>query len=350
MLFSIPKPFDGHAHLRDGALLHAVLPYAAGQFSRAIVMPNLKAPVTTAALAKAYREEIRAAIPEKAVFAPFMTLYLTDHTGPDDLARGFEEGVLMAAKLYPAGTTTNSDSGVTAIRLVYPVLERMQRLGMVLSVHGEVCDPDVDIFDREAVFIDRVLIPLRRDFPALKIVFEHLSCRQSVDYVMSERKSGTLAATLTAHHLRINRNDMLLDGLRPHFYCMPIVKQESDQKALIAAATSGDPAFFLGTDSAPHPRTAKESAACASGCFTHINALAIYAQVFDDAGALDRLAVFASLNGPVFYRLPVETASLGLEKTDRPEGEIKPILTGNGAEIIPFKDHAPLFWRVKNAS
>ncbi|MDD5586064.1 MAG: dihydroorotase [Alphaproteobacteria bacterium] len=347
-LFSIPKPFDGHAHLRSGAVLRAVLPHTAAQFGRAVAMPNLLPPVTTAALAKAYRDEILSALPEKTGFTPIMALYLTDHIDPGDLTRGFEEGVLTLAKLYPANATTNSDFGVTDIRHVYPALERMQQLGMVLSIHGETGDPGVDIFDREAVFIDRVLIPLRRDFPALKIVFEHLTCRQAVDYVLSEKETGTLAGGITAHHLRITRNDVLLGGLRPHFYCMPIAKQESDRQALIAAATSGAPVFFAGTDSAPHPRAAKESAKGASGCFTHINALAIYAQVFDDAEALDRLAAFASLNGPSFYNLPAETASLQLEKSVQAVGDLKSILTSEGAEIIPFQDDAPLYWRVKN--
>ena len=346
MLITIPKPFDGHAHLRDGAMLQAVLPYTVRQFAHAIVMPNLIPPVITAARAEAYRKEIRAALPQGADFTPVMALYLTDHTDPDDLERGYKEGILKAAKLYPAKATTNSDFGVTSLRLVYPVLERMQRLGMVLSMHGEVKDPDVDIFDREALFIDQVLIPLRRDFPGLKIVFEHLTCKQAVDYVASEEKSGTLGATITAHHLRINRNDLLGRGLRPHFYCMPIAKRETDRQALIAAATSGKPMFFIGTDSAPWPRTAKEGATVASGCFTHINALGLYAQIFADAGALDRLAAFASLNGPAFYCLPVPAATLALEQASQPLAGLKPILTSDGTEIIPFQDDAPLYWRV----
>jgi dihydroorotase len=346
MRLTLPKPFDGHAHLRDGAMLKAVLPYTVRQFGSAIVMPNLKTPVTTTARAKAYRDEIRAALPLGAAFEPLMTLYLTDTTNSDDLEQGFKEGVLTAAKLYPANATTGSAFGVSDIQVLAKVLECMQRIGMPLSVHGEVTDPDVDIFDREAVFLNKILIPLRRHFPALRIVFEHLTCAESVDYVLTEGQDGLIAGTITAHHLRLNRSDLFKGGLRPHLYNNPIPKKESDRKALITAATSGGRMFFLGTDSAPHSRTAKEGAVIASGCFTHVNALELCAQVFQDDGALDRLEAFASLNGPAFYGFPVAKDMLGLEKLEKPLSALKPILTSDGAEIVPFNDGAPLFWRL----
>lgn len=347
MLLTIPRPFDGHVHLRNGSLLRAVLPFTARQFGRAIVMPNLIPPVVTTAMATAYLDEIRAVpLTGNRGFEPLLALYLTDNTDPDDMEEGFRKGVLKVAKLYPAGATTNSDSGVTSIEKIYPVLERLERLGKPLSVHGEVNDPDVDIFDREAVFIDRVLIPLRRTFPGLKIVFEHLSCRKAADYVAAESGSGLLAATITAHHLRISRNDLLLGGLHPHQYCMPIVKKDSDRQALIKAAISGNPAFFAGTDSAPHPRTAKEQASGASGCFTHMNAVPLYAQVFTNANALDKLASFVSCHGPAFYGLVPETTTITLEQTNQPSDDLKPILTSDGAEIIPFRDNAPVSWRI----
>jgi dihydroorotase len=346
MHLTIPKPFDAHAHLRDGNMLKAVLPYAARHFAGAIVMPNLKDPVTTTAKAKAYRDEIYAALPPGTNFTPRMTLYLTDQTDPRDLERGFEEDTLTAAKLYPAKATTNAERGVTDLQVISPIFEIMQKIGMPLSIHGEIADPAVDIFDREAVSIDRVLARLRHQFPELKIIFEHITARQAVDYVVAEGQDGNLAATITAHHLRINRSEMLDKGMRPHFYCKPVAKRESDRQALIAAATSGGRMFFLGTDSAPHPRTAKESAAGAAGCFTHINALALYAQVFSDATALDRLAGFASLNGPAFYGLPISEKILNLEQNDLPQPVLKPILTSDGAEIIPFQDDAPLMWRI----
>jgi len=345
MLITIPKPFDAHAHLRNGDLLKIVAPHIARQFAYAIVMPNLKPPVTTMTQAIAYRDEIRAALPKDTDFKPLMTLYLTDRTYPSEAGRSFKEGIVAAAKLYPANATTNAQEGVTDLQVIAPVLEKMQEIGMPLSIHGEIADPTVDIFDRENVFIDRVLIPLRRHFPDLKIIFEHITTKKAVDYVLAEGQDGLLAATITAHHLRINRSDMLHKGLRPHYYCMPVAKRESDRQALITAATSGGRMFFIGTDSAPHPRTAKESATGAAGCFTHINALALYAQAFADAKALDRLAAFASLNGPAFYGLPASTATIELEHTADPRPPLKPILTSDGAEIIPFQDDAPLFWR-----
>ncbi len=347
MRLTLKKPFDGHAHLRDGDVLKAVLPHAALNFCGAVVMPNLKPPVTTTAMAMAYRDEIIAALPPGMDFTPFMTVYLTDHTFPSDLGQGFKDGVLAAAKLYPANATTNSELGVTDIQALAPVLEKMQAIGMPLSVHGEVADDNVDVFDREIAFIDRVLTPLRRHFPSLKIVFEHITTRQAVDYVLAEGQSGALAATITAHHLRITRSDMLKNGLRPHFYCMPVAKREADRQALIAAATSGGTMFFLGTDSAPHPRAAKETAAGSSGCFTHINALALYAQVFADAGALDRLEAFASLNGPAFYGITTADSTLTLEQSpSSPLTPLKPILTASNAEIVPFQDDKPLHWRL----
>ncbi|NTU77244.1 MAG: dihydroorotase [Alphaproteobacteria bacterium] len=344
----IPRPDDWHVHVREGAILRAVLPFTARHFGRALVMPNLKTPVTTTAHAKTYRDEIMAALPRGTAFRPLMTLYLTDETEPDDLERGHREGFITAAKLYPAHATTNSGLGVTDLQALAPVLERMQRCDIPLSVHGEVVDPAVDIFDRESVFIDRVLVPLRRNFPALKIVLEHVTSLYGVDYVLAEGQDGLLAATITAHHLRLNRNAMFVGGLRPHFYCLPVAKRERDRKALVAAATSGGRMFFLGTDSAPHPRTAKEKDYASGGIFTSINALEIYAHVFSEQGALDHLASFASQNGPAFYGLPVNTEILELEPVSAESGSapLKPILTSEGAEIIPFQDVQPLAWRV----
>jgi len=347
MRLEIIKPFDAHAHLRSGSVLRAVLPLAARQFARVVAMPNLAPPLTSAAMVRAYRDEILLACREKHLTVePVMSLYLTDNTSPGDLETGFREGIIRLAKLYPAGATTNSDSGVTSLKKIFPVLDKMQRLGIVLSVHGEVNDPDVDVFDREAVFIDRVLAPLRRDFPALKIVFEHLTTRKAVEFVLGEGGKGTTGATITAHHLRITRNDMLSGGLKPHYYCMPVAKTESDRQALIKAAVSGNPAFFAGTDSAPHPRTAKECASGAAGCFTHADALALYAQTFDEAGALNMLESFASLNGPTFYGLAMADNPVTLERSGLPQEEIKPILTSDGAEIVPFRDKKPVYWRL----
>lgn len=343
---TIARPDDWHVHLRDGAMLKAVLPYTARAFGRAIVMPNLRPPVTTTAQAQAYRAEIIAALPEGSDFQPLMTLYLTDHTDPDDLKAGFEAGIVTAVKLYPAHATTNSDHGVGDLKAVRSVLEMMQKIGMPLLMHGEVTDPEVDIFDREAVFIDKILQPLRGTFPALKMVLEHITTRQAVDYLDSEG-GATLGATITAHHLRINRNAMFQGGIRPHYYCLPIAKREDHRVALVKAATSGKACYFLGTDTAPHPKKAKESACGCAGLFTAINALEVYTQVFAEHEALGKLEAFASLNGPRFYGLPVHKQQVTLERVSDPQPSFKPILTADGAEIIPYEDAKPIVWRLK---
>jgi len=320
--------------LRDGDMLRAVAPYTARQFARAIVMPNLVTPVTTPALAAAYRDRIIAAAGEG--FTPLMTCYLTDESDPGEIARGFKEGVWIAAKLYPAGATTNSASGVTDIRNIYPALERMQRIGMVLCVHGEVTDPDVDVFDREAVFIDRVLVQVTRDFPELKIVFEHITTADAADFVM--RSGPNIAATVTPQHLMINRNAIFAGGLRPHAYCLPVAKREEHRLAVRKAATSGLPRFFLGTDSAPHSRGAKESACGCAGIFNAPFALESYATVFEEEDSLDRLEAFASENGSRFYGLPLNTDTITLERKATPvPDEI------NG--VVPFLAGQSLGWK-----
>ena len=332
-------------HLRDGVMLKTVLPYTAREFSRAIVMPNLRPPVTTTARAKAYRDEIMAALPSADRFTPLMTLYLTDMTDAEDVVRGHAEGVVTAVKLYPANATTNSEHGVSDIRKVYPVLERMQRIGMPLLVHGEVTDPEVDVFDREAMFIERVLTPLRRAMPELKIVFEHITTAEAAEYVAAEGAGGFTAATITAHHLLINRNAMFKGGIRPHYYCLPVAKREKHRLALVRAATSGDKMFFLGTDTAPHVQTAKESACGCAGIFSAVNAMGLYAQVFDEEDCLGNLEAFASRNGPAFYGLSANTDKLTLHKYEQVDGEIKPILTGDGQLIVPFTPLSPVRWR-----
>ena len=308
---SITRPDDWHLHLRDGAAMRAVVAHSARQFGRAIVMPNLRPPITTAALALAYRRRIVEALPPGADFAPLMTLYLTDHTTPEHIREARAAGV-VALKLYPAGATTNSDAGVTDIRKTCATLEAMQREGLLLLVHGEVTDPDIDLFDREAVFIERVLQPLQREFPGLKIVFEHITTREAAQYVAEG--SAQLAATVTAHHLLFNRNAIFLGGLRPHYYCLPVLKREAHRLALVAAVTAGSPKFFLGTDSAPHPAALKEHAAGCAGCYTALSALEFYASVFDAAGALDKLEGFASHFGADFYGLPRNTARVTLRR------------------------------------
>jgi dihydroorotase len=295
---TIRRPDDWHVHLRDGAVLAAVLPYTAAQFSRAIVMPNLSPPVTTVAAAEAYRARIIAALPAGSDFQPLMTCYLTDSADADEIVRGFESGVFTACKLYPAHATTNSAHGVTDVRNITAVLEAMQRIGMPLLVHGEVTDRDVDVFDREAVFIDRIFAPLLRDFPVLKSVFEHITTKEAADFVVAS--PATLAATITPQHLHINRNAMFDGGIRPHAYCLPVAKREVHRMALRAAATSGSPKFFLGTDSAPHTVGAKESACGCAGIFNAPFAIESYAAVFDEENALDQLEGFASLHGPRF--------------------------------------------------
>ena len=337
---TLTRPDDWHLHLRDGAALAAVLPARARQFARAIVMPNLKPPVTTAAQALAYRRRIVDALPAGADFTPLMTLYLTDRTAADEVRRAREAGV-VAFKLYPAGATTNSDAGVTDMAHVRPVLEAMQREGLLLLVHGEVVDPEVDLFDREAVFIDRVMVPLRRDFPALKVVFEHITTREAAQYV---RDAGPeTAATLTAHHLLYNRNALFAGGLRPHFYCLPVLKREQHRLALVEAATSGHPRFFLGTDSAPHAAALKEQSVCGAGCYTAPAALELYAEAFDRAGALDRLEAFAAFHGADFYGLPRNRGQLTLRREPWTLPESLPF---GDAALKPLRAGETLPWRL----
>ncbi len=336
---TITRPDDWHLHVRDGAALAAVVPDSARQFARAIIMPNLKPPVTSAAQALAYRDRIRAAVPAGIDFDPLMTLYLTDTLAPDEIARAHAAGV-VAVKLYPAGATTNSDAGVTDLRRTHPTLEAMQRLGMPLLVHGEVTDADIDLFDREKVFIDTRLIPLRRDFPELKIVFEHITTREAAQYV-SEADAG-IGATLTAHHLLYNRNAIFLGGIRPHFYCLPVLKREEHRRALVAAATSGNPRFFLGTDSAPHASHLKEHAVGCAGCYTAHTALELYAEAFDAAGAIDRLEAFASFNGPAFYGLPRNAGSVTLRRRTWTLPESLPF---GDARLKPLRGGESLAWQ-----
>ncbi len=331
----IRKPDDWHVHLRDGDMLRRVAPYTARQFARAIVMPNLAPPITTAEAAAAYRERIIAAAGPG--FTPLMTCYLTDQSSSDDIARGFEGGVWVAAKLYPAGATTNSASGMTDTGNIYPTLERMQRIGMVLCVHGEVTDPQVDVFDREAVFIDRVLAAVVRDFPALKIVFEHITTRDAVQFV--EDAAPTVAATATPQHLVMNRNAMFAGGLRPHAYCLPVAKREEHRLAVRRATVSGSAKFFLGTDSAPHARSAKESGCGCAGIFNAPFALESYATVFEEENALDRLEAFASVNGAHFYGLPVNEETVTLEVTDT---HVPPEIDG----VVPFRAGERLRWKL----
>ncbi|MES2300287.1 MAG: dihydroorotase [Pseudomonadota bacterium] len=309
---TITRPDDWHLHLRDGAAMASVLPHSARQFGRAIVMPNLKPPVTTTAAALAYRERIVAALPPGMDFEPLMTLYLTDNTEPDEIRRAMDSGVIHAVKLYPAGATTNSDAGVTDLTRCYKVLEVMQEEGMPFLVHGEVTDPEIDLFDREAVFIERVLRPLRRDMPALNIVFEHITTKDAAQYVAEA--DGPIAATITAHHLLFNRNEIFKGGIRPHYYCLPVLKREEHRLALMTAATSGDERFFLGTDSAPHAIGAKEAACGCAGCYTALHAMELYAEAFARAGALDKLEAFASFNGPAFYGLPRNSGTVTLTR------------------------------------
>ncbi len=336
---TLTRPDDWHLHLRDGAAMAAVLPHTARQFARAIVMPNLKPPVTTAAAAMAYRDRILAALPAGLDFTPLMTLYLTDRLAADEVQRAKEAGV-VAVKLYPAGATTNSDAGVTDLRKTYPALEAMQRAGLLLLVHGEVTDPAVDLFDREAVFIDQVMLPLRRDFPELKVVFEHITTREAAQYVASA--GAHTAATITAHHLLFNRNAIFLGGLRPHYYCLPVLKREMHRQALVAAATSGSDRFFLGTDSAPHAAALKEASVCGAGCFTALSALELYAQAFEAAGALDKLEGFASQHGPAFYGLPRNTGSVTLLRQPWVLPESLPL---GDAVLKPLCGGETLAWR-----
>ena len=336
---TLTRPDDWHLHLRDGEALRTVVPHTAAQFGRAIIMPNLKPPVTTAAQALAYRARIQAAVPAGLDFEPLMTLYLTDNLPADEIVRARDAGV-VACKLYPAGATTNSDAGVTDIRKTYQTLEAMQKAGVLLLVHGEVTSPDIDLFDREAVFIEQQLEPLRKDFPGLKIVMEHITTKEAAQYVA--QADANLGATITAHHLLYNRNALFTGGIRPHYYCLPVLKRETHRQALVAAATSGSPKFFLGTDSAPHPAHLKEHATGCAGCYTAHAAMEMYAEVFDAAGALDRLEGFASFFGADFYGLPrnLGTVTLKRERWTPPEsfafGEarLKPLRSG---ETLPWR-------------
>ena len=336
---TITRPDDWHLHVRDGDALATVVPHTARQFGRAIIMPNLRPPVTTAAQALEYAQRIRAAVPEGVDFEPLMTLYLTDNLPASEIQRAKDAGV-VALKLYPAGATTNSDAGVTDLRKTHKTLEAMQRAGLLLLVHGEVTSPEIDLFDREAVFIDSQLIPLRRDFPELKIVFEHITTREAAQYVRDADRF--IAATLTAHHLLYNRNAIFTGGIRPHYYCLPVLKRESHRLALLEAAASGSRKFFLGTDSAPHPAHLKEHATGCAGCYTAHAAIEMYAEAFDTAGALDKLEAFASFNGADFYGLPRNVGAITLRRQSwtPPESfafgqaELKPLRSG---EALPWR-------------
>ena len=345
---TLTRPDDWHLHVRDGAALASVLPWTARQFGRAIIMPNLRPPVTTTAQALAYRERILAARPEAgqpgADFEPLMTLYLTDLTPPEEIRRAKESGI-VALKLYPAGATTNSDAGVTDIRKTHATLEAMQREGLLLLVHGEVTDPAVDVFDREAVFIERVMRPLRRDFPELKVVFEHITTKEAAEYVA--QAGAHTAATVTAHHLLYNRNAIFQGGLRPHYYCLPVLKREVHRQALVAAVASGSDRFFLGTDSAPHAAVMKEASVCGAGCFTAPSALELYAEAFEAAGALDKLEAFAGHHGPAFYGLPRNTGTVTLRREPWTLPESMPF--AEQASIKPLRGGETLAWRQCNA-
>jgi dihydroorotase len=339
---SLIRPDDWHVHLRDGDALVAVVPHTAAQFARAVVMPNLKPAVTTTAQALAYKQRIQAALPAGSPFQPLMTLYLTDHTPADEIHRAHDSGV-VAVKLYPAGATTNSSAGVTDLRHTHQTLEAMQRVGMPLLVHGEVTDPEIDLFDREAVFIDKHLVPLRRDFPQLNIVFEHITTREAAQYVA--QAGAHTAATITAHHLLFNRNALFLGGVRPHYYCLPVLKREIHRQALLHAAVSGSDRFFLGTDSAPHATHLKEHASGCAGCYTALSALELYAQAFDSVNALDKLEGFASLHGPDFYGLPRNTERVVLKRQAWTLPESLPL---GEASIKPLCGGETLAWQLQS--
>ncbi len=338
---TLTRPDDWHLHVRDGEALRTVVPHTAAQFGRAIIMPNLKPPVTTAAQALAYRQRILAAVPAGVAFEPLMTLYLTDNLPPDEIRRARQAGV-VACKLYPAGATTNSDAGVTDLRKISATLEAMQRHGLLLLVHGEVTDPSVDLFDREAVFIERHLVPLRRDFPQLKIVLEHITTQEAAQFVA--QADGPTAATITAHHLLFNRNAIFLGGVRPHYYCLPVLKRETHRLALVKAATSGSAKFFLGTDSAPHPAHLKEHASGCAGCYTALSAMEMYAQAFEEAGALDQLEGFASFHGPDFYGLPRNNGRITLKREPWTLPETLPF---GDAQIKPLCGGETMAWRMQ---
>ena len=337
---TIIRPDDWHVHLRDGDALAAVAPHTAAQFARAVVMPNLKPAVTTTAQALAYKQRIQAALPDDSKFEPLMTLYLTDHTPADEIQRAHDSGV-VAVKLYPAGATTNSSAGVTDLRHTHKTLEAMQLLGMPLLVHGEVTDPEIDVFDREAVFIDKHLVPLRRDFPQLKIVLEHITTREAAQYVA--QAGAYTAATITAHHLLFNRNALFLGGVRPHYYCLPVLKREMHRQALLHAVASGSDRFFLGTDSAPHAAHLKEHASGCAGCYTALSALELYAQAFEGVNALDKLEGFASVHGPDFYGLPRNTEQVVLKRQAWTLPEALPL---GQASIKPLCGGETLAWQL----
>ena len=340
---TLRRPDDMHLHLRDGAMLHGVLPETTRHFARALIMPNLVPPVVTLRDARAYHARIMAALPEGATFQPLMTLYLTEGTDPDDVAAAAASGLVKAVKLYPAGATTNSHSGVKDFTKVQAVLERMAEIGLPLCLHGEVTDPSVDIFDREAVFIDRVLAPLRARVPGLRVVMEHITTQEGVAYARSG--GDDLAATITTHHLILNRNHILAGGIRPHFYCLPVAKREKHRLALREAAVSGESRFFLGTDSAPHVDALKEHACGCAGCFTATNTLPLLANVFEQEGALDRLALFTSVNGARFYNLPLNAGTITLTKHENPQSFPDKIMTEAGPVTV-FNPGFPLHWCV----
>ena len=341
MELKFTRPDDWHLHLRDEALMRSVLPDTARQFARAIVMPNLRPPVTTTAQALAYRARILAALPAGTVFEPLMTLYLTDNTSEEEIRKAKQSGIIHAVKLYPAGATTNSDAGVTNLRKVYSALEEMQRCGMPLLVHGEVTDPAVDIFDREAVFIERVLQPLLQDLPKLRVVFEHITTQDAAQFVASA--PDNIAATLTAHHLLYNRNAMLAGGIRPHYYCLPVLKRETHREALVQAATSGNKKFFLGTDSAPHAQHTKEAACGCAGCYTAHAAIELYTEAFEQAGALDKLEGFASFYGADFYGLPRNTQSITLRKK---EWQVSASVGFGEHRLVPLRAGEKMKWKL----
>lgn len=341
MRLTITRPDDWHVHLRDGAMLRDVLPDTARQMGRAIVMPNLQPPVVTTADAQAYRERIVAALPEGAAFEPLMTLYLTDGTTAEEIERAKASGIVHGVKLYPAHATTNSSHGVTDLRRCAPALEAMQRVGLPLLIHGEVTDPEVDVFDREAVFIDRILTRLVRDYPQLRVVLEHITTAAAAEFVADA--PAHVGATITAHHLLLNRNAIFAGGLRPHHYCLPVLKRERHRLALVKAATSGSPKFFLGTDSAPHPKHAKESACGCAGIYTAHAAIELYAEAFDAANARDRLEGFASHHGADFYGLPRNAGTITLERVDTP---VPSTLPAGGHDLVPFRAGGTVGWRI----
>ncbi len=341
MRLTITRPDDWHLHLRDGEALRSVLPHSARQFARAIVMPNLRPPVTTVAAAAEYRQRILAALPAGMEFEPLMTLYLTDNTPGDEIRRAADSGFVKAVKLYPAGATTNSDAGVTDLARCDAALAEMEKAGMPLLVHGEVTDPAVDIFDRENVFIETVLKPLLTRHPGLRVVFEHITTQDAAGFVASA--GDNVAATITAHHLLYNRNAIFTGGVRPHYYCLPVLKRETHRAALVRAATSGSPKFFLGTDSAPHARHTKEASCGCAGCYTALSALELYAEAFESAGALDRLEAFASFNGPDFYRLPRNSGTVTLEK--KPWVLPEALAYAGEEKLVPLRAGETLAWQ-----